>query len=131
MRIVFSFALVAILLACVSGCATTPKAATIKPDDPEGFLLGRWQSVKFEGGDIGNDVTQAELVLKPDSTFVAIATMYDGSTGETEGPFLVTGDTLTFVVEGEETKTNYSVENGVLIIHNPADNSRAFFEKVK
>jgi len=89
-------------------------------------IIGEWESVKFEGSDVGDHISKMEFSFNSDSTFHAIAFMFDSTNNGRSGDFHIKSDSLTMIGNGEAITGKFHFSDDTLIIHDPLIDSRVF-----
>ena len=95
-----------------------------KQSNPE--IIGKWESVKLEGSDVGDFISKIEFSFNSDSTFHAIAFMFDSTKGERSGDFHIKSDSLTMVGNGEAITGKFHFSGDTLILLDPLIDSHVF-----
>lgn len=97
-----------------------------KAQEPTHEINGEWESVKFEGSDVGDFISKMKFSFETDSSFHGIAYMFDGSSNERSGKFHIQSDLLTMVENGDPIKGKYHFRGDTLVIHDPKIDSQVF-----
>jgi hypothetical protein len=91
-------------------------------------VIGRWQSFKIDGEDIGNFISEIRYTFTADGGFVAEATMADGSVDKKHGTFRIEGEYIYQFIEGATHKCRFRLDDGKLIVHDPFIDCSVSFE---
>jgi len=115
--------------AAVASRTSAEGAKNATPAPPASPLVGGWHSVKIEGADIGNFITEIRYTFSADGAFVAEAVMTDGATDRKQGTFIIEGDQLYQLIEDARLKCEFRLDNGTLIVHDPFLDASLWFER--
>jgi hypothetical protein len=94
-------------------------------------LAGKWQSFEFGGRNIGTGLKSLTFIFTSDGRYTASVVMDDGQKETHKGRYVVL-DTVHFEIKisGKTRKAYYSIQDGVLTIHDPEVGSYAKFKKI-
>ena len=97
-----------------------------KAREPTQEIIGEWESVKFEGSDVGDFISKMKFSFETDSSFHGIAFMNDGSSNERSGKFHINSDSLTMIGNGDPITGKFHFRGDTLVIYDPKVNSQVF-----
>ena len=104
-----------------------------KQDDPKTFIIGHWQSVRFEGKDaqdMAAAIRQVDYTFLTDSSFTATAAMKDGSIETQKGTFTIDKENINLLPTGEKAiSSTYTLKDGLLTIRDPTASASVVLEK--
>ena len=109
----------------ITGCSKKQPPENDTPPQPpkttnqSQSIIGHWQSIKLQGDDLANFITQITYTFETDGTFQAHAIMTDSTKDIKKGTYKIQQDNIIQKINGATLKREFHFENNNLIIFDP------------